>query len=39
MGVVRDGMLQEGWNIWDFLGLLTQLGAVDPETVGPLLGA
>lgn len=37
--VVRDGMVQEGWNIWDFLGLLTQLGAVDAETVGPLLGA
>lgn len=37
--VVGSGRFQEGWNNWDFLGLLTQLGAVDAETVGPLLGA
>lgn len=38
-GDFRDGKLQEGWNCWDFLGLLIQLGAVDTEAVGPLLGA
>ncbi len=35
----RDGKLQEGWNCWDFLGLLFQLGAVDVEEVGQMLGA
>ena len=39
MGTVRDGRLHEGWNSWDFLGLLTQLGAVDADAVAPLLGA
>jgi ketosteroid isomerase-like protein len=38
-GEFRDGKLQEGWNCWDFLGMLIQLGAVDAEAVGPLLGA
>lgn len=38
LGSVRDGQLQEGWNSWDFLGLLAQLGAVDMEEIAPLLG-
>ena len=38
LGSIQDGKLQEGWNSWDFLSLLVQLGAVDAEAVAPLLG-
>lgn len=27
---VRDGQIAETWATWDFLGLLTQIGAVEP---------
>jgi predicted ester cyclase len=27
---VRDGRIAETWATWDFLGLLTQVGVVDP---------
>ena len=39
LGEVRGGRIQAGWNNWDFLGLLTQLGAVDAEAAAQLLGA
>ena len=29
---VRDGQIAETWANWDFLGLLTQIGAVEPPT-------
>ena len=29
---VREGELAETWATWDFLGLLRQIGAVEPET-------
>jgi steroid delta-isomerase-like uncharacterized protein len=29
---VRDGQIAETWATWDFLGLLTQIGAVEPPT-------
>jgi steroid delta-isomerase-like uncharacterized protein len=29
---VRDGRIAETWATWDFLGLLTQVGVVDPPT-------
>lgn len=33
VSVVRDGQIQECWNTWDFLGLLTEMGALPPDTV------
>ena len=31
IGHIKDGQITEAWNAWDFLGVLTQLGAL-PET-------
>lgn len=33
IGTFRDGMIQESWDCWNFLGLLTQLGTVDAAVV------
>lgn len=35
---VRDGQIVEARQCWDFLGVLTQLGAVEVETAASLLG-
>mgnify|MGYP006294920703 CR=1 FL=1 len=29
---IRDGQIAETWATWDFLGLLAQIGVVDPPT-------
>lgn len=29
---IREGQIAETWATWDFLGLLAQIGAVDPPT-------
>ncbi|MCH9646707.1 MAG: ester cyclase [Deltaproteobacteria bacterium] len=38
MGEIRDGKLGDGWNSFDFLGLLTQLGVVGEGVMGEALG-
>lgn len=35
---LRDGRIAEGWNTWDFLGMLAQVGSVAPDAMEKALG-